>query len=337
MSGYLRDNALRKHLDEKVKETARTRQAAEDGLRAAQDMLDQARRVDTNVAEAERALAEASAAMVAKDYKVAVDKSAEALERGRRSYRERARGIVDSSAALGRLAKELGADLAETESTLAKAEGALAAEDLGGAIDHAKKAWKRSEKILQEHLSSSFSKAQALILSAKNMSRDVAHIEDLLSRARSAMENNDFQSALDFTKEGLDTIREDMTAAMTREIRVAEDLVRTAAELGADTTKPANLIERARGDMANLDFEKAKNALNQSRAESEKALQRSLDGRASDFSRIIQEARAIGADPSAAQEVFTRAESAIKKGSYQEGAQLAKQGFQAVQQAQFQR
>src|SRR5207253_2272786 len=192
----------------------------------------------------------------------------------------------------GRLAKELGADLAETESTLAKAEGALAAEDLGGAIDHAKKAWKRSEKILQEHLSSSFSKAQALILSAKNMSRDVAHIEDLLSRARSAMENNDFQSALDFTKEGLDTIREDMTAAMTREIRVAEDLVRTAAELGADTTKPANLIERARGDMANLDFEKAKNALNQSRAESEKALQRSLDGRASDFSRIIQEASA---------------------------------------------
>src|SRR5216117_2830379 len=337
VSGYLRDNALRKHLDEKVKETARTRQAAEDGLRAAQDMLDQARRVDTNVAEAERALAEASAAMVAKDYKVAVDKSAEALERGRRSYRERARGIVDSSAALGRLAKELGADLAETESTLAKAEGALAAEDLGGAIDHAKKAWKRSEKILQEHLSSSFSKAQALILSAKNMSRDVAPIEDLLSRARSAMENNDFQSALDFTKEGLDTIREDMTAAMTREIRVAEDLVRTAAELGADTTKPANLIERARGDMANLDFEKAKNALNQSRAESEKALHRSLDGRASDFSRIIQEARAIGTDPSAAQEVFTRAESAIKKGSYQEGAQLAKQGFQAVQQAQFQR
>ena len=337
MSGYLRDNALRKQLEEKVKETARTRQAAEDGLKAAQDMIDQARRVDTNVVEAEKALAEASAAMVAKDYKVAVDKAGEALERGRRNYRERARGIVDSSSALGRLAKGLGADLAETESTLAKAEGALAAEDLGGAIDHAKKAWKRSEKILQEHLSSSFSKVQALILSAKNMNRDVAPIEDLLSRARTAMENNDFQSALDFTKEGLDTIREDMNSALTREIRIAEDLVRTAVELGADTTKPANLIERARGDVTILDFEKAKNALNQSRAESEKALQRALDGRASDFSRILQEARAMGADPTAAQDVFARAESAIKKGNYQEGAQLAKQGFQAVQQAQFQR
>src|SRR2546430_17352020 len=84
VSGYLRDNALRKQLEEKVKETARTRQAAEDGLKAAQDMIDQARRVDTNVVEAEKALAEASAAMVAKDYKVAVDKAGEALERGRR-------------------------------------------------------------------------------------------------------------------------------------------------------------------------------------------------------------------------------------------------------------
>src|SRR5436309_1957171 len=337
VSGYLRDNALRKQLEEGVKETARARRAAEDGLRDAQDMIDQARRVDANVTEAEKALAEAGGAMVAKDYKVAVDKANEALERGKRNYRDRARAIVDSSANLGRLAKGVGADLAETESTLAKAEGALAGGDLGVAIDLAKKAWKRSEKILQEHLSSSFSNAQALILSAKNLNRNVAPIEDLLSRVRTAMENNDFQSALEFTKEGLDTIREDLTSAQGKEIRDAEDLMRSAAELGADTAKASNLIERARGDITNLDFEKAKNALSQSRAESEKALQRSLEGSAGDFSRIVQEARAMGADPTAAQDLFAKAEGAIRKGAYREAAQLAKQGFQTAQQTQFQR
>ncbi|HYY48281.1 MAG TPA: hypothetical protein VFA17_06310 [Thermoplasmata archaeon] len=337
MSGYLRDNQLRRQLEEKVKEAARTRQAAEDSLKAAQDIIDQARRVDANVVEAERVLAEASGAMSAKEYKAAAEKAAEAFERGKRIYRDRARSIVDSSADLARLAKGVGADLADTAAALAKAEGALASDDLGSAIDLAKKAWKRSEKILQEHLSSSFSKAQSLILSAKNLNRSVAPIEDLLSRARTAMENNDFQSALDFTKEGLDTITEDLTSALTKEIREAEDLLRTASELGADTSKPATLIERARGDVGNLDFEKAKNTLNQSRSESEKSLQRSLDGRAGDFSRLAQEARAMGADPSAAQDLFNRAEAAIKKGSYREGAQLAKQGFQAVQQAQFQR
>jgi hypothetical protein len=337
VSGYLRDNQLRRQLEEKVKEASRTRQAAEDGLKAAQDVIDQARRVDANVIEAEKALAEASAAIVAKEYKTAVEKSGEALERGKRIYRDRARAIVDSSADMARLAKGVGADLADIAAALAKAEGALASEDLGAAIDLAKKAWKRSEKILQEHLSSSFSKAQSLILSAKNLNRGVAPIDDLLSRARSAMENNDFQSALEFTKEGLETITEDLTSALTKEMREAEDLLRTAAELGADTTKAASLIERARGDMGNLDFEKARNALSQSRAESEKALQRSLDGRAGDFSRLVQETRAMGADSVPAEDLFKKAEGAIRKGGYQEGAQLAKQGFQLIQQAQFQR
>lgn len=337
MSGYLRDNQLRRQLEEKVKEATRTRQAAEDGLKAAQAVIDQARRADANVAEAEKALADASASMTAKDYKAAADKAGEAHERARRLYEERARAIVDSSATLGRLAKGVGAELAETEAALAKAEAALASEDLGGAIDLAKKAWKRSEKVLQEHLSSSFSKAQALMLSAKNLSRDIAPIEDLLSRARTAMENNDFASALDFTKEGLDTIRDDLTSALSKELEDAEDLLRTAAELGADTTKAGNLVERARGDIGSLEFEKARNALSQSRAESERSLQRTLEGRAGDFSRFLQEARAMGADVGAAQDLFAKAEGAIRKGNYRDGAQLAKQGFQSVQQAQFQR
>src|SRR5437867_8165851 len=50
--------------------------------------------------------------------------------------------------------------------------------------------------------------------------------------ARTAMENNDFQSALDFTKEALETITDDLTSAVTKEVRDVEDLIRTAAELG---------------------------------------------------------------------------------------------------------
>ncbi len=337
MSGYLRDSQLRRQLEEKVKEATRTRQAAEEGLKAAQDLIVQAKRVDANVTEAEKVLTDASAAMADKDYKTAAEKAGEAHERGTRIYRERSRAIVDSSANLAKLAKSTGADLAEAEAALAKAEGALASEELGTAIDHAKKAWKRSEKVLQEHLSSSFSKVQALILSAKNLNRDVAPIEDLLSRARTAMENNDFQSATDFTREGLETITDDLRGALDKEIREAEDLLRTAQELGADTTKSATLIERARGDIGNLDFEKANNALRHSRAESEKSLQRSLDGKIADFTKFIQEAKALGADPGPAQEHFANAEAAIKKADYREGARLAKEGFQALQQAQFQR
>src|SRR5438445_10032302 len=115
LSGYWRDSQLRRQLEERVKETARTRQAAEEGIKAAQDTIDQARRIDAAVVDAEKPLAEANAALAAKDYKVAVDKAGEALERGKRIYRDRARAIVDSSAALGRLAKSVGADVGERE------------------------------------------------------------------------------------------------------------------------------------------------------------------------------------------------------------------------------
>ncbi len=335
MSGY--GSQLQRQLEEKLKETARARQSAETSLKAAQDVIDAARRMDANVLEAEKVLAEATAAMGTKDYKRAADKAAEATERGKGIYRARVSAIIESAAGLGALAKGVGADVSESEATLAKARDALTAETLEEAVDLAKKSWKRSEKVLSEHLSSSFSKVQALILSAKNLGRDVAPVEDLLSRARTAVEGNNFASALEFTKEGLDLITEDMTSELNKEAREAEDLLKTAQDLGADVTKATTFLERARSDVASLEFEKANNAVRQSRAESEKALQRSLEGRLTNFTKFIQEARAIGADPGPAEGHFAKAQEALKQGNYKEGAQSAKQGFQALQDAQFQR
>ncbi len=337
MSGYLRDSQLRRQLEEKSKEITRTRQAAEEGLKAAQDVIEAARKVDANVVEAEKVLTEAAAAMGDKDYRVAAEKAAEARERGTRTFRERAAAMIESSAGVAALAKGVGADVAEAEATLSKAHDALTAENPAEAVELAKKAWKRSEKVLSEHLSSSFSKVQALILSAKNLGRDVAPVEDILSRARTAVEGNNFASALEFTKEGLETIKEDLTSAVDKDLREDEDLLHAAQELGADVAKATTFLERARADIANLEFEKANNALRQCRAESEKALQRSLEGKLTDFSKFLSDARAIGADPSAAEAHFGKAQEALKAGNFRAGADLAKQGFQSLQEAQFQR
>ncbi len=337
MSGYLRDSQLRRQLEEKVEATKRTRQAAEDGLKSAQEVLDAARKIDANVVEAEKVLADATAAAADKDYQRAADLAAEATERGTRIYRERVSAILESSANLTALAKGVGADVAEAEGYLAKARDALAADTLPEAVDLAKKAWKRSEKVLSEHLSSSFSKVQALILSAKNLGRDTATVEDLLSRARTAVEGNNFTSALDFTKEGLEMIKEDLTSSLDKDLREAEDLLRTAQELGADVTKANTFLERARSDIEHLEFEKATNSVRQCRSESEKALQRSLEGKFADFSKFIAQARALGADSAAAEGHFARAQEALKLGNFKAGAQLAKQGFQALQDSQFQR
>src|SRR3990172_1198639 len=333
------EKKLGRKREEKVKEATRTRQAAEDGIKAASAVLDAAKRNDAEVTEAMKPLAEAESAMGAKDYKLAAEKAEEAKERGTRIYRDRARTILGSSEELANLARGVGGDVSEADAALRRSRDALDSNDVTGAIDHAKKAWKRSEKVLLEHLSSSFSKAQALILSAKNLGRDVGPVEDLLSRARSAIEGSDFPAAVGFTQEGLETITEDLKPVLEKEVQEAEDLLRTAQELGADATRPASLIERARGDIANLEFEKARNSLKQSRGESEKALQKTLEGKIADFSKFIQDGRDIGADTAAAEGHFARAgaEALSGKRKLTEGGQAAKQGFQALQQAEFQR
>src|SRR5206468_2929049 len=287
--------------------------------------------------DADTLVAEATAAMSGKDYKLALDKAVAAKEKATRIYRERAKGIVDASVNLVAIAKGVGSDVSESEASMGRAREALGAEDFETAMDLAKKAWKRLENVLHEHLSGSFSKAQSLIIAAKNLGRDTGTVEDLLSRARSAMESNDFEMAMGFTKECLETVTGELRTELERTIVDTEGTMRTAREMGADVTKMGQLIERARQDMEKLDFEKAVNALKQSKAEGEKCLQKGLDGKITDFAQWVVKAEKLGAETGSAKIAFRQAEQAIKEGRYQDGATLARQGFQTLQQAQFQR
>ena len=336
VSGYLKNNQLRRQLEEKVREATQARQAAEEAITAAREIVESARKIDADVPSARDALAAADAAMGGKDYKLAGDKAREALDLGTTILRDRVEGMIRSSESLLGLAKGVGGAQDDAEAVLKKAREALAADELNAAVEHAKKAWKRAEKTLHEHLSSSFSRAQALILSAKNLKRDVALVEDLLARARAAMEANDYDAAVEFTKEALDTVTEDLRADVDREMGEAEELTVTARDLGVETTRLTSLIERARGDIANFDFEKARNTLRQCRTESEKALRLGVEGKTAAFTKILEETRGLGADPSAAEEHFQAAEVAVKKGAYREAAEAAQEGLKVLQDILFQ-
>src|SRR3972149_6608267 len=104
-SGFLRDLALRKQLEEKVKEAAKTRQFAEETISTARAMIDSARKIDGNVIEADKALAEATAALANKDYKTALGRVQEAAERGKRALGGRARAVLERKRSHVTLAK----------------------------------------------------------------------------------------------------------------------------------------------------------------------------------------------------------------------------------------
>jgi len=324
-------------LEEKAKEATRNRQLAEKEMELAEKLLEAAKKIDANVTEAEKSLAEATAAMRTKDYKLALEKATESRERARRVYQERVKGIIDSSAILLELTKRIGKEVSEGEASLAKAKELLEKEDFEGATEHAKKSWKKSEKILHEHLSEAFSKTQSIILTAKNIGKDTSGVEDLLSRARSAVESNDYEMALSYTKECLDSVGSELKEQGTSDLEVVRALMKMAEEMGADSSKIRTPLERAQSDIEKEEYDKAFNSLKQARAEAEKTLQKAVERRITDFEGSIKEAENIGADASSAKAFLKDAGKALKDGNYEEAANLLKKSEKELENAQFQR
>lgn len=336
-SGFLRDIALRKQLEEKVKEAAKTRQLAEAEVTAARTLIAGAKAIDANTTEAETALAEASALMSSKDYKAALERAAEAKERGKRAYGERSRHFLDTTRTLLQVAKGLGVEDRDGLQGLEKADEAHAKEAFEEAIDLAKKAWKRSEKVIHEHLSSSFSTAQALIMTAKNIGKDTGVPEDLLSRARSAVEANDFEQAIAFTKECLEAVSGELREEVARAMGDAQAAFRTVQEFGGDAANISRLIDRANADVLRGEYDKAFNSLRQARQEGEKALGKGLESRSSEFAKKLEAAEGIGADVGAARHLFRQFEKTLREGKLAEATEVARQGYQVLQKAQFDR
>ncbi len=337
MSGYLRDIQLRKQLEQKVKEATKNRQEAEKELAATTEILKDCKGIDADVTEAETALAEATSAMSAKDYKHGLEKAIEAKEKAKKAYVERATAIVESSAVLLDLAKKTGASVADGEAAIKKSREALAKEDYATALDLASKSWKKFEKIVHEHLSKQFTSAQSLIMAAKNLGKETGPVEDLLSRARSAVESNDFEAALGFTKECLEAIQSELVDEVAKETGETELLMKTAQELGLDVTRMSSLIERSRTDSEKLEFQKAINSLKQAKTEGEKTLQKGLDTKFSELENMMESATAMGADINKMKTLFENSMTALQEGKFQESANLAKQAIQDIQATQFQK
>lgn len=337
MSGYLRDIQLRKQLEEKVKETTRNRQAAEQAYEAARAMIESAEKVDADVSQAREALEEASAAIGAKDFRLAMEKAKRGMELAKQALGSKVRGILDETRALREVLRGVGLDTSETEDLYRKTEDAFSRAQYEEALESSKNIWKISEKTLNEYMSSAFSKAQALLVTAKNLGKDAAPFEDLLARARASVEANEFAQAVSFIRECLDSISSVLRDDVTKHINEAEDMMSAARELGANVEKMSSVLDRARNDLAKGDFEKALNSVKQSKLEGERALQKVMESAVANFSSLIKEAEALGADTSAGSALLRQSEEAMKKGNYGEAATLARKGVAELQAAQFQR
>ncbi len=333
---YLKHIQLSKQLEERAKEATKFRQLAEKELEEAEKGIEEAKKIDANIAETEAAFSEANDAVRGKDYKLALEKATESKQKAMKAYQERVKTIVDSSLVLLKLAKDIGADTSSADSLTKSAEEALSKDDLEKSIEFAQKSWEKSEKILHEHLSSAFSTAQSIIVAAKKQEKDTSVAEDLLSRARSAVEDQDYQTAMDYMNECMESVSSELEQDINGMLEDARAMIDVSKEIGEDTSKVDGIVERARAELESKDFERSLNSSKQARAEAEKLLHRSVENGIDTIEKAIAKAERIKADTSKTKALLSETRESLKGGNYKESVILIKKTLENVENAQFQ-
>ncbi|MEW5937715.1 MAG: hypothetical protein AB1665_07850, partial [Candidatus Thermoplasmatota archaeon] len=335
-SSYLKAMQLRKQLEEKAKEATRKRQEAEEILSTAEERLKKAPKADLDVSKAKDLIAKANASMADKDYDTALVLANECVSELDKAYGDVVKTISDATRKLGTLLKDTGADTALIERHLKKAEEAIASGRAEDALTSTKEGWELAEKGIHERLSAQFSSAQSLILVARKHEEDVVVAEDLMSRARSALESQDYEAAFKHIRECIESVGGTLGAEVDDALDDARTMRQQAKELGADVSRVEELIGRAEGEATTYDFERAINSAALARSEAEKALARGISDKIDKLNMGVAEAQAIEADTKITVEHLNRARQALKNGNLDEAASIANAAEEELKNAQFQ-
>jgi len=313
------------------------REGAEKELEEVSKIIEKAKKIDANVADAEALLEETNQAMKLKDFKAALEKATECREKSKRIYEERVKAIVDSSEGMVRLVKGIGQKVDESETLVKQAKEAVAGEDLEKAVELARKSWQQNEKILHEHLSTRFSSAQSLLMVAKNAGKDISVPEDLLSRARSSFEANDYESALNFTKDCFQSVASELREDIESSLEETETIVNFLKEMKANVSKITPIIQRAKTELKKGEFDKSLNSTKQARVEGERTLQKCVEDRIEAFDKVVASAEEISADVSKAKTILAESEGALNEGNFREAVLKLKNAEEEARNAQFQK
>ncbi|MCK5547522.1 MAG: hypothetical protein KAI64_00800, partial [Thermoplasmata archaeon] len=335
MAGNLRHIKLWKQLEQKAKEATKTRGLAEQTLEAAEKLIEEAKSADADVTESLKTLTEASSALTDKDYKLAYEKARECKIKILKEYRDRIRKILDSSKFLLSLVNKEEGDTSGEENALKLAEDAFSKGDFAKSVEMAKDSWKRSEKVLHEHISKMFSSAQSLILAAQNTGKDIKMSEELLVRAREALDASDYELAINTTKECLEDVGAALKDEVYEHIDDAKTMIEHARDVGYDTKRLESSLQRVHTEMDKYAFDAALNYAKKNKIDAEKALKRAISDKLDSYRAKVREAEKLEADVSDVEDIVAEAKDALKEANYKNAISLIKEADETIDNAKF--
>ncbi|OGS43558.1 MAG: hypothetical protein A3K76_05925 [Euryarchaeota archaeon RBG_13_57_23] len=336
MSGnYLRQLQLAKQYEEAAKERGRNKELAQREHDELQKFLDACKDSDVDLEEVETTLRGFESAMADKDYQAALANVRKADEEAKKAYLQKVGDVGDSVLALFALIQGSGTEAKGAQDLLEKSKECATGDDLEGAMKYAKAAYDAAERSVHEFFSQQFSQAQEIIMQAKDIGDDVTIFEDQLSRAKSALESQEYEACMDQIREVLEGAGEDLKSRVNSVTSRADELISAGEELGADMGRVKSHLERATNALTALKFKEALSYAKKAEADGESALSSRFQELARDVRDTIKKMKNAKEDVSVPQQLLDQALSALKEKKYIEALHALNTAHEKVHQTEF--
>lgn len=332
---YLKSLQLAKQLEERAKEASRNKELAEKEFAELEQFLKACSEADADLSAVEQPKKDYEAAMAVKDYQTALGHVRKAKEAAKQAYLKKVADVGDSVEALIGLVRGAGGDAKSAQELLEKSKERVVNDDLIGAMKHAKSAYDAAERALHELFSQLFSQAQEAIMQAKEMGADVSIFEDQLSKAKAALDKQDYETCMSLINDVLDGAGEDLKTLVGSTISRAEELISAGDELGADMSRVKSLVERAGAALSSRRYKEALSYAKKAESEGENSISTRFQELAKETREILRKMRNAKKDVTTPQQLLDQATAAMKEKKYIEALRALNMAHEHVHQAEF--
>jgi hypothetical protein len=271
---YIKQLQLKKQIEQKAKEAAKSREAAEEMLVKAEDSLKLAKEMDAPSAEAEKLLTEASSFFKDKDYRSSLGLSTKSIETSRKGQNDRVGSMLQAADELRTLVERRGTKADDLALISQEARAALVKGSMEDAFAMAKDLWDKVEKLVNRYMATAFGEAQTVMLLAEGLGIKVDTEREALAEARGYLEKEQVPASIEKLSsclESLDTSLKDKFSAQADSMM---DVSQYQLDIPIDLTKVEKALRKAQGLLGQGSFEEAFAALKTTESEHQKALTR---------------------------------------------------------------
>lgn len=306
---YHRSLQLAKQLEKKAKEASKKKADAESKLQAAESIKELCLKINADTSDLEGLLNEASAALGSKDFYLAQKKAENAVRAANNTFIGKVNSILDNAEEMGRLIEEVGGKDEKLDKLISDTRSALEKEDFEKSIKLVDKTWTSFQKALHEQYGDAYSRAQQIILKAKESGEDIEDLERDLKETKALIESEDYGESLSAIKSVLESASEMLRSRISSDLDSIEDKAFTAEDFGADSTKVKEYLSKARDLLEANEFDEASSIARKAQSEVDKSISSSLNKEIRQLKDDIRAIKKHGADMS---EISSLIEDAAK-------------------------